>query len=197
MTELANREEEHTLDFYVQARDGRKRNYIYDYGESITCDHSNLKSIARGGIVYLCLDCNYTFHLTGAYQQPWHNEVIMAFFTIMGFTKEHGMDALGEVIRRPIGQMDGSPHKPVLPEGLSFLDTLKALEEVDINTDDKGAKQLRVMLEQLWEAPVLQAKLEKRRQNGLKAGRETNTDADSSGVSALQEPASPEDPPGS
>jgi len=161
-----------TLDFYVSARDGRKRNYIYDYKKSTTCDHPSLKVVARGGIVYLCMECNYTFHITGAYQQPWHNEVIMAFFTVLGFSKEHGMAALGEVLRRPIGQMDGSPHKPVLPEGMSFIDTLRALEEVDVNTDDKGAAKLRELIEAVWEAPVVQAKLERMERNGLKDGSE-------------------------
>ena len=140
-----------SLEYYVQARNGKKRNYIYRYGVSRVCDHSNLSVIARGGIVYRCLDCNYAFHITGAYQQPLHNEVIQGAFTMAYFAKEFGMDSLGEVLRRPIGQMDDSPHKPVLPEGMSFFDVLLALEEVDVTTEDRGKAQLSDLLKQLWE----------------------------------------------
>lgn len=166
---------ENTLDFYVQARNGKKRDYIYDYGESRTCDHSTMKVIARGGIVYRCMDCNYTFHITGAYQQPYHNEVIMAAFTMLGFAKEFGMNAVGEVLRRPIGQNDGSQHKPVLPEGMSFMDVLDALEEVDVNTLDQGAAELRALIEHVWEGgnltPVLTEGDNGNNDNGTGAGR--------------------------
>lgn len=150
-----------TLQFYVEARNGKKRNYIFDYGNSRSCDHSTMKVIARGGIVYRCLDCNYTFHITGAYQQPYHNEVIMAAFTILGFSKEFGMNAVGEVLRRPIGQNDGSMHKPVLPEGMSFVDVLDALEEIDVNAVDGGQDQLRELISHVWEGerPELVASL--------------------------------------
>ena len=141
---------QHTLDFYVEKRNSNKRNYIFDYGESRTCDHPELKIIATGGIVYRCLRCNYAFHITGAYQQPLHNELIMAFFNIMSFSKEFGWDAVQEVVRRPIGQSDDSPHKPVLPEGMSFLQAINALEDIDVNTEDGGAKQLTDLLDQQW-----------------------------------------------
>lgn len=152
---------EDTLQFYIEARNGKKRNYIFDYGVSRTCDHSNLRVIAKGGIVYRCPDCNYAFHLTGAYQQPLHNEVIMAAFVLLNFSKEFGEAAIGEVLRRPIGQNDGSAHKPVLPEGMSFVDVLDALEEVDVNTPDQGAKQLRALIDHVWEGgqPALEPAL--------------------------------------
>jgi len=177
------------LDFYIEARGEKKRPYIYRYKKAMSCDHSKLKVIARGGIVYICEECNYCYHITGAYAQPWHNEVIMAMFTILGFTKEHGMNALGEVLRTPIGQMDGSAHKPVLPEGMSFLDTLRALEEVDVNTPDKGVAQLTEMIQSLWEEPVQQKKLAKR--------RERNGRTDEGSVPALQEREGTEDQDGS
>ena len=60
-----------SLQFYTEARNGKKRDYIWDYGKSRTCDHPELKVVARGGIVYRCLECNYAFHITGAYQQPY------------------------------------------------------------------------------------------------------------------------------
>lgn len=152
---------EETLAFYVEARTGKKRNYIFDYSKSRSCDHSNLKVIARGGIVYRCSDCNYAFHITGGYQQPLHNEVIMAAFTMLNFSKEFGMHAVGEVLRRPIGQNDGSMHKPVLPEGMSFTDVLDALEAIDVNSEDGGQYQLRALISHVWEGgrPELEAPL--------------------------------------
>ena len=47
---------ENTLDFYKtqRATNGKKRNYIFDYGRSRSCDHVNLRSIARGSIVAYC-----------------------------------------------------------------------------------------------------------------------------------------------
>ena len=180
MGDLVPREDAaNTLEYYVQARNGNKRNYIYDYGVSRTCDHSNLSVIARGGIVYRCLDCNYSFHITGAYQQPLHNEVIQGAFTMAYFAKEFGMDSLGEVLRRPIGQMDGSPHKPVLPEGMSFFDVLLALEEVDVTTEDRGKEQLSGIIKQLWErqAPALEGEIGNtdREQGVLEAGEAETT----------------------
>jgi hypothetical protein len=139
-----------TLAYYVKARNGKKRNYIYDYAKSRLCDHPRLSILARGGIIYRCEECNYTFHITGAYQQPWHNEVIQAGFTWLGFAKQHGMNALVEVLRRPSGQSDGSPHKPVLPEGKSFIDCLQILEDVDVNVPDGGALQLAELVDRVW-----------------------------------------------
>jgi len=139
-----------TLQFYTEARNGKKRDYIWEYGKSRTCDHPELKVIARGGIVYRCLECNYAFHITGAYQQPLHNEVIQGAFTMFSFAKEFGMNSLGEVLRRPIGQSDQTPHKPVLPEGMSFVDVIYALEDIDVTATDGGKEQLTSLFDQLW-----------------------------------------------
>ena len=140
-----------TLDFFVKARSGKKRNYVFDYGKSIKCSHETLKEIMRGGNQYRCLDCNYVFFIVTAFQQPLHNIAISGAFQLLHFAKEFGMDALAEVLRRPIGQDDGSPHKPVLPEGMSFMDVLAVLEEVETTSEDGGAKQLKEMIQDLWE----------------------------------------------
>ena len=139
-----------TLQFYTEARNGKKRDYIWEYGKSRTCDHPELKVIARGGIVYRCLECNYAFHITGAYQQPLHHEVIQGAFSMLLFAKEFGMNSLGEVLRRPIGQSDKTPHKPVLPEGMSFSDVVYALESVDVTAEDGGKEELTSLFDQLW-----------------------------------------------
>ena len=141
---------EQTLEYFIERRDGNKRNYIFDYGKSRRCDHPNLRVIARGGIVYRCLDCNYAFHIPGAYQQPLHNEVIQSAFNMLVFSKEFGSDALGEVLRRPIGQSDGTEQKPVLPEGMSFTDVMRLLDDIDVNTLDGGMATLYKMLDEVW-----------------------------------------------
>ena len=141
---------EQTLEYFIERRDGNKRNYIFDYGKSRRCDHPNLRVIARGGIVYRCLDCNYAFHIPGAYQQPLHNEVIQSAFNMLVFSKEFGSDALGEVLRRPIGQADGTEQKPVLPEGMSFTDVMRLLDDIDVNTLDGGMATLYKMLDEVW-----------------------------------------------
>ena len=141
---------EQTLEYFIEQRNGNKRNYIFDYGKSRRCDHPNLRVIARGGIVYRCLDCNYAFHIPGGYQQPLHNEVIQSAFNMLVFSKEFGSDALGEVLRRPIGQSDGSEQKPVLPEGMSFTDVMRLLDDIDVNTLDGGMATLYKMLDEVW-----------------------------------------------
>ena len=153
---------EDSLDYFVARRSGKKRNYIFDYKKSKTCDHPELRLIARGGIVYRCLKCNYAFHIVGGYQQPLHNEVIQSAFNLLVFAKEFGGDSLGEVLRRPIGQHDRSPHKPVLPEGMSFKDVLDMLDEVDVNVEDGGVAQVYKLLEEKWIGPKEKALEEKR-----------------------------------
>jgi hypothetical protein len=140
-----------TLQYYIERRNGRKRDYIFDYSKSRTCDHPSMKALARGGNVYRCLECNYAFHINGAYQQPLHNEAILAAFTLFNFAKEFGRDSLAEVLRRPIGQSDGSMHKPVLPEGKSFMDVLEALEGVNVTSPDGGYLDLKNLIGDLWE----------------------------------------------
>jgi len=144
---------ENTLDYFIERRSDKKRNYVFDYGKSKTCDHPTLRVIARGGIVYRCLECNYAFHIVGGYQQPLHNEVIQSAFNVVVFAKEFGSNALSEVLRRPIGQHDGSPHKPVLPEGMSFMDVLELVEGVDVNAEDGGIAQVYKLLDEVWVGP--------------------------------------------
>jgi hypothetical protein len=152
-TDLQPFEPQHSLDFYVEARDGRKRNYIFDYGKARTCDHPEMKIIARGGNMYRCTECNYVHQWPGAITWPLHFTVIQGAFQILHFAKEYGTDALQEVLRRPIGQSDDTPHKPVLPEGMSFADTIAALQEVDVNAPDGGQGQLTKLIAEFWEAP--------------------------------------------
>jgi hypothetical protein len=85
-----------------------------------------------------------------AYQQPLHNVVLEGLMNAMHFSKEFGVQALQEVARRPIGQYDASQHKPVLPEGMDFIDVLNDLEEVDVNTADGGKRQLRGLQTAKW-----------------------------------------------
>ena len=144
----------HSLDYYVKARNGKKRNYIFDYGKASKCDHPTMKIVARGGNMYRCIDCNYVHQWPGAITWPMHFSVIQGAFQIMNFAKEFGMASLGEVLRRPIGQSDSSPHKAVLPEGKSFLDVLEELDEVDTTSEDGGEAQLKELIGSLWESPV-------------------------------------------
>ena len=141
---------EAALEYFIERRSGKKRNYIFDYHKSKICDHPELRAVARGGIVYRCLKCNYAFHIVGGYQQPLHNEVIQSAFNLFVFAKEFGGESLGEVLRRPIGQHDGTPHKPVLPEGMSFTDVVAMLDEVDVNTEDGGIAQVYKLLDEVW-----------------------------------------------
>jgi hypothetical protein len=144
---------EHTLDYYVEQRADNKRNYIFRYKDALKCDHPTMRLVARGGNVYVCPDCKYTFQWPGAIVYPQHFNVIMGAFTMLNFAKEYGMDSLQEVLRRPIGQTDGTPHKPVLPEGMNFYDAMLALEDVDTTAADGGMKQLTEMVDALWVGP--------------------------------------------
>jgi hypothetical protein len=204
---------ENTLEYYRTKRkdSGKKRNYIFDYGFSRTCDHAHLDVIARGGIVYRCRDCNYVFHINGAHQQPLHNETIQAAFTLFVFAKEFGSDALGEVLRTPIGQSDGTAHKPALPEGMSFSDVVHLLDSVDVTVEDRGAQQLYKMLDEVW----VDAKSRRRREKELEGidvnrrpelgyGKKGKNEEEirianlaSSDVSSLQDGTSPSLPDGS
>ena len=143
---------EHTLEFYKTERsaNGNKRNYIADYGKSRSCEHTHLRVTARAGISYRCLDCNYVFTVPGAHQEPMHHRVILGLLEAFHFSKEFGMDSLGEVLRSPIGQSDGTAHKPVLPEGMSFVDVLHLLEDINVTTEDGGAKQLYAAIDEVW-----------------------------------------------
>ena len=184
---------EQTLEYFIQQRTGNKRNYIFDYGKSRRCDHPNLRVIARGGIVYRCLDCNYAFHIPGAYQQPLHNEVIQSAFNMLVFSKEFGSDALGEVLRRPIGQSDGSEQKPVLPEGMSFTDVMRLLDDIDVNALDGGMATLYKMLDEVWvnsEQRQLQAEEKLRQERQLAGKSDPSEEPEGTPVSVMSESGS-------
>ena len=184
---------EQTLEYFIEQRNGNKRNYIFDYGKSRRCDHPNLRVIARGGIVYRCLDCNYAFHIPGAYQQPLHNEVIQSAFNMLVFSKEFGSDALGEVLRRPIGQADGTEQKPVLPEGMSFTDVMRLLDDIDVNTLDGGMTTLYKMLDEVWvnsEQRQLQAEENLRQERQLAGKSDPSEEPEGASVSVVSESGS-------
>lgn len=149
---------EHALDYYVETRGEQKRNYIFDYGKSRVCDHPEMKIIARGGNLYRCTECNYAFQWPGAIQWPLHFTVIQGIQSAIAFAKEFGMAAVQEVLRRPIGTYDGSPHKPVLPEGMSLMDTLALMDEVDVTAEDGGKAQLEEIHQLFFVSPENKAK---------------------------------------
>ena len=141
---------EHTLDFVVKKRGDKKRPYIFRYKGAQKCDHPHLNLVARGGNEYHCPDCNYNFQIGGVFVQPEHHGIIQAAFRIMRFVRLYGVDSLQEVWRRPIGQTDGTPHKPVLPEGMSFTDVLDALEATD---SEATQEELAALRDWLWVGP--------------------------------------------
>lgn len=155
---MAKGKEVNTLDFWVKQRAGHKRNYVFNVGKALRCDHPELRLIVRGTPFYRCPECNYAFLMNAAYCWPLHFLPILGGFTIMSFAKEFGVQALQEVLRRPIGQTDGTAHKPVLPEGKSFVDVLKALEGVDTTSADHGAAQLVQVIKALHEPRKLRGK---------------------------------------
>jgi hypothetical protein len=150
---LAEARPEPTLDYYVERRDGRKRNYIYRWKKAEGCPHPHLVNLAIGGNWYRCTECNYAFDIVSAYVQPLHSLVIGGMLNALHFAKEFGSESFMEVLRRPIGQYDSKAHKPVLPEGMTFWDALKALDQIDVNSEDQGKGQLQQMLEELWVGP--------------------------------------------
>jgi hypothetical protein len=148
---------EQTLDYFVKARNGNKRNYIFDYKKSKTCTHPELTEMILGTGWYRCKVCNYAFCIVGAIQQPLHNVIQSSFQLMLHSAKEFGANSIGEILRTPRGQSDGTPHKPALPEGMSIVDAMNALEEIDVNVEDGGKAQLHEMLELLWVGPKQRA----------------------------------------
>lgn len=108
---------------------GHKREYVFDFGKAQSCDHPNLVIVARGTNLYRCTECNYAHWIQSAITWPLHWIPIMGMFQMGSFVKEFGKDALEEVFRSSIGQMDGSAHKAVLPEGKTMMDILNDLDE--------------------------------------------------------------------
>lgn len=125
---------DHPIDF--DATSGKKkredkRDYIFSFGNARKCDHPTLRIIARGSNTYRCLECNYAFRISSADMWPLHWLPIMAGFEIMSFVKEFGVEALEKVYTTPIGQIDGTPQKPILPEGKSFKDVIGEMDNLD------------------------------------------------------------------
>jgi|TARA_R110000751_G_scaffold74739_1_gene150920 hypothetical protein len=149
-TSIVQNAPENTLEFWEKARNGNKRDFIFDYGVSMKCSHAHLLEMVQGANWYRCEDCNYCFFIMTAYQQPLHSVVLEGLQNALHFSKEFGMAALQEVVRRPTGQYDGKEHKPLLPEGLDLIGALEALEEVNVNTEDHGEQQLRTVQNAVW-----------------------------------------------
>ncbi len=155
---LNGHSELHTKDFFTKARGANKRNYIYDYGEAKTCPHNELTALATGGTWYRCKQCNYALDIVAANMQPLHSLVQGSLLNALHFAKEFGASSLFEVARTPIGQYDGAPHKPVLPEGVSMIEALALLDQVDVTAEDGGKAELKQLLEEVWSDPKQKAK---------------------------------------
>ncbi len=143
-----------TYRYYVKARNGKKRDFIYDFAKARKCPHPNLVATAMGGNTYRCTECNYFYTIVTAYAEPMHLATVKAAYQLLHFSKEFGVEALQEVLRQPHGQSDGTPQKGVLPEGMNFADVLAALESVNVNTPDRGAAELRTLVESTWPSEV-------------------------------------------
>jgi len=121
------------IDFRANPTRKAKRDYVFSFAEARKCDHPRLQHVVRGTNFYRCLECNYGFWIPGGSEMwPLHWTPIMGAMFIGSFVKEFGMAALEQVYRTPIGQVDGTPHKPVLKEGQSFKDFLETLDDVDV-----------------------------------------------------------------
>ena len=139
-----------TLEFYTKARNGNKRDYVYDYGKARKCDHPNLVATSLGGNTYRCTECNYFYTIVTAYVEPMHLATVKAAYQLLHFAKEFGVHALQEVLRQPHGQSDGTPHKGVIPDGMTLSDAVMALESINMHTPDRGAAELRQLVERTW-----------------------------------------------
>ena len=160
-------EPELTKDYYIERRNGKKRNYIYDFAKARRCTHPHLTELAIGGSWYRCDDCNYAFNIVASSMQPLHNLVIGGILNALHFAKEYGGDSFNEVLRTPIGQYDGTSHKPAIPEGMTFADAIAALEVIDVNSEDHGQAELREVLESQWAGPKERALADKQRDRRL------------------------------
>ena len=139
-----------TREFYTRTRNGKKRPYVYNFARARACPHPSLKAMSIGGSTYRCEQCNYTFDIVAANMQPLHNRVLGDMLNMLHFAKEFGVGAFEEVLRTPIGQYDKSAQKPVLPDGVSMVQALLLMDEVDINAVDGGKAQLAALLNDVW-----------------------------------------------
>ena len=183
---------ERTLEYALEARGTNKRNYKFDYGESKNCNHDSLKSLVKGTQLYRCMDCNYVFSFVAAWQQPMHHAFVQGLMISQAFAKEFGYEAALEVAHRDLGQIDGTPQKPALPDGMTLEETWKLFDKVDFTSEDEGKEELRKLYEQMWELPSEERKariaelrssmyterkaLEEKKRAELK-GKETNAEA--------------------
>ena len=183
---------ERTLEYALEARGTNKRNYKFDYGESKNCNHDSLKSLVKGTQLYRCMDCNYVFSFVAAWQQPMHHAFVQGLMISQAFAKEFGYEAALEVAHRDLGQIDGTPQKPALPDGMTLEETWKLFDKVDVTSEDEGKEELRKLYEQMWELPSEERKariaelrssmyterkaLEEKKRAELK-GKETNAEA--------------------
>lgn len=138
------------LDWYLQKRGDKKRDYVFSVSRMRTCPHNHLHAMVTGGTKYRCEDCNWCFDIVTAYAQPLHNVVVGSLLQVLHFAKEFGGDNLQEVLRTPKGQHELDYHLPALPEGMTFWDAVEALEVIDVNKPDRGAGELRKLLEKHW-----------------------------------------------
>ena len=183
---------EHTLEYALEARGANKRPYVFDYVKSKNCNHDTLKSYIKGYQRYRCADCHYVFNIVAATQQPMHHLFVESIMNTQAFVKEFGLAAALEVAHRDLGQLDGTPQKPALPDGMTIEDTWELFDKVDVTAEDEGKEELRKLYEQMWELPSEQRKariaelrssmyterkaLEEKQRAELK-GEEVNTEA--------------------
>ena len=150
LPQLHVEEEALTYDFWIKARGERKRDFIFSYAEQHKCDHPNLVITALGGNTYRCTKCNLFVTIVTAFAEPMHLATVKAAYQLLHFAKEFGVSALQEVLRQPHGQSDGSPHKGVVPDGMTFINALEALDTVNVNAEDGGAAELKALVETVW-----------------------------------------------
>ena len=131
-------------DFEVKGN-GHKKDYTFRYGKARSCDHPNLVLITRGTQMYRCTECNYAHWIQSAITWPLHWVPLMGMMQIGYFVKEFGKEALEQAFREPIGTMDGSEHKPVIPKGKTMMDVLNDLDGFD--------SLMEGMQERTWELP--------------------------------------------
>ena len=138
------------------------------------------------------MDCNYVFSFVAALQQPMHHAFVQGLMISQAFAKEFGYEAALEVAHRDLGQIDGTPQKPALPDGMTLEETWKLFDKVDVTSEDEGKEELRKLYEQMWELPSEERKariaelrssmyterkaLEEKKRAELK-GEEVNTEA--------------------
>lgn len=139
-----------SLDYYVKARSGNKRNYIFNVSKALKCSHPELTALSIGEGWYRCRECNFAYYIVAGKAVPLHLLAVGSAYNLLHFAKEFGGNALQEVLRQPHGQFDSTPHKAVLPEGMTFSEAIFALEGIDVNAPDHGKAQLAGLLDSTW-----------------------------------------------